>query len=560
MTRFPLQKKIALSLILLFTIVCINPIISGNLIINNNEGHNEILLKKNVCNSLITFGADIQKLSASDGKTDARFGCSVSIDDDYAIIGAVEDNENGYRSGSAYIFKLEGTIWTEQTKLLPSDGLAYQNFGVSVYIDGEYAIIGATGDDSNGLDSGSAYIFKREGTIWTEQTKLLPSDGEEDYIFGGCVSLYGDFAIIGSTGDKENGEYSGSAYIFKREGTIWTEQTKLLPSDGEQFESFGRSVAIDGDYTIIGAPGDNDNGYVAGSAYIFKRNGNLWSEQSKLLASDGEKYDYFGRSVSIDGQYVIIGAWGDESRSGSAYIFKREGEIWTQLEKMSPSDIDSGDYFGFSVSINGDYAIVGAEGDNAKAYGAGSAYIFKRNGVTWSKHAKLLAPDGEEKNWLGCSVSLNEDNVIIGALGADGNKPKSGSAYLFKNICQYQPPNIPLIKGPSKGKPGVEYTFYISTNDPNNDDIYYYIDWGDETDSNWLGPYESDKEITVSHKWDEKGNYKIRARAKDIFDCIGEWSEISISVPRSRTINNPFLKLLLENYPILYQLLKEYYS
>ena len=548
MQVFSISKKLTIGLIVLFLFLSISPIINGN-------------LEKIKNSNIINFDGSeelIQKLIASDGKSDARFGCSVSIDGDYAIIGAVEDDGNGYRSGSAYVYKREGTTWAEQTKLLASDGLPYQNFGVSVKIDGYYAIIGATGDDSNGLDSGSAYIFKRDGTTWTEQTKLLPLDGAENHIFGVSVSIDGDYAIIGATGDKENGEYSGSAYIFKRERATWIEQTKLIPSDGEQYEAFGRSVSIDGNYAIIGASGDDDNGYSAGSAYIFKRNLTTWTEQTKLLPSDGSNYQYFGCSVSIDDQYSLIGAWGDDDngyRSGSAYIFKCDGDIWTQQGKILPADGDSGDYFGFSVSIDGDYAVIGVEGDNDKAYGAGSAYVFKRDGLNWSRHVKLLAPDGGEKNWLGCSVSMDGDNAIVGALAADGNEPKSGSAYLFKNISAYQPPDIPVIQGPSKGKVGVEYTFYISTRDPNDDDVYYLISWGDDINSDWLGPFQSGEEISVSHTWAEEGTFKIRARAKDTFGCIGEWSEISITVPRNRAAKNPFLELL-ENHPVLYQLLQ----
>jgi hypothetical protein len=503
---------------------------------------------------------DIQELFASDGATGDLFGCSVSIDGDYTIIGAENDDDNGEYSGSAYIFKRDGTVWVEQSKLLPSDGESWEFFGVSVSIDGDYAVIGASHDDDNGYCSGSAYIFKRDGTVWVEQSKLLPSDGKKDLTFGCSVSIDGDYALIGAVGDDDNGNYSGSAYIFKRDGTVWVEQSKLLPSDGEDNECFGVSVSIDGDYTIIGA-GGNDNGYRSGSAYIFKRDGTVWAEQSKLLPSDGEAYEYFGMYVSINGDYALIGAWGDDDngyRSGSAYIFKCDGNIWTQQVKLLPSDGKTCGYFGSSVSLDGDYALIGADGDDDNGNNAGSVYIFKCDGVTWSRHVKLLAPDGIKGDLFGRSVAIDGDNAIIGAVGADGNESGSGSAYVYKNISEFQSPSIPLINGPISGKIRVKYTFLISAIDPYDDDVYYYIDWGDNTTNDWLGLYDSGEEIRVSHRWLKQGNFEVRVKAKNTIGAVSDWGTLTVTIPRGKSTYNLLHLMLLERFPFLKSLLNYY--
>ena len=504
-------------------------------------------------------GNDIQEIFSSDGATEDRFGCSVSIDGDYALIGVEEDDDNGYYSGSAYIFKRNGTIWTEQSKLVPSDGDEREVFGVSVSIDGNYAIIGAPHDDHNGYYSGSAYIFKRNGTVWTEQSKLLPSDAKKDQQFGCSVAIDGEYAIIGALGDKIYGEYSGSAYIFKRNGTVWTEQSKLLPLDGGQFKVFGNSVSIDGGYAIIGAPGDNESGYGSGSAYIFKRNGTVWTEQSKLVPSDGEPYKSFGlESISINGNYAIIGARGNDDngyRSGSAYIFKQDGNNWTQQVKLFPSNKGDIQYFGKYVSIDGDYAIIGAYGDIDNGKNAGSAYVFKCNGTTWSKHVKLLAPDGIKGDCFGWSVSIDGDSAIIGAMGADGNEPRSGSAYVFKNISEFQSPSIPLINGPTNGKLLIKYTFYFSAIDPDNDYIYYYIDWGDNTSNYWLGPFESGEEISASHRWFKQGNLKISIKVKNTMGVVGDWGTLTLIIPRDKAINNVYLPRFLERFSLLQRIM-----
>ena len=195
---------------------------------------------------------------------------------------------------------------TEQ-KIVAWDGAGGYRFGYSVSVSGDYAIVGA---------NGSSYIFMREEDVWAEQAKLLASDGVGGYRFGYSVSVSGDYAIVGAYCGGENGFDSGSAYIFKRDGKNWVEQQKLLASDSNTGDlsgwSFGWSVSISGDYAIVGAYCDGDNGFGSGSAYIFKRDGDSWTEQAKLLPSDGAKYNYFGNSVSISGDYIIVGGYGDD--------------------------------------------------------------------------------------------------------------------------------------------------------------------------------------------------------------------------------------------------------
>ena len=384
------------------------------------------------------------KLTASDGAANDRFGCSVSVSGDLAIVGAYLDDVNGTDSGSAYIFSpndVNCSDWDQTAKLTASDGAASDYFGYSVSINGDYAIVGAFYDDDKGNESGSAYIFLRSGTSWSQQAKLTASDGAVGDWFGDSVSISGDYAIVGANGDDVNGSNSGSAYIFKRDDTTWSQQAKLTASDGNASDWFGDSVSICGDYTIVGAPTDDVNGMVdSGSAYVFLRSGTSWSQQQKLTASDGAASDFFGKSVSISGDYAIVGAHYDDDNgadSGSAYIFKRDGTTWSQQDKLTASaDGAAGDYFGWSVSVSGDYAIVGANGDDDKGSASGSAYILKRDGTSWSEQAKLTALDGAVVDYFGYSVSISGDYAVVGAYFDDDKGGESGSAYMFgKTLC-----------------------------------------------------------------------------------------------------------------------------
>ena len=364
------------------------------------------------------------KLTALDGAAGDYLGLSVSVDGDYAIAGTpLGDNDDGQSSGSAYIFKHDVVNWGEQVKLITLDGETNDWFGASVCIDGDYAIVGAPGDDDNGMDSGAVYIFKRKGVNWVKQAKLIASDGQAEDYFGGSVSIDGDYLVVGADGCDND---TGTAYIFKRVGSNWIEQAKLTASDGEAEDYFGWSVSLSGNYAIIGASGNDSS---PGGAYIFKLDGTNWVEQAKLAASDGEAEDFFGSSVSLNGDYAIAGAHGDNNNTGSAYIFKREGENWIEQAKLTASDGEVLDWFGRGVSINGDYVVVGSSYDDY-----GSVYIFKREGAIWVEEIKLTASDGELSDYFGNSVSMDGANVIVGAYGDDDY---TGSVYIFTNEFTY---------------------------------------------------------------------------------------------------------------------------
>ena len=377
------------------------------------------------------------KLLASDGFEYDRFGRAVSISGNYAIVGAWGDDDNGSESGSAYIFETDGMGWTQKAKLTASDGDPCDYFGDCVSISDGYAIIGAFAHDANGVGSGSAYIFYRHLKyippnfvwVWEEQSELTASDAAVYDYFGYSVSISGDYAVVGAVGTDMKGDYSGSAYIFKRDGAIWSEQKKIYAFDAEPMEYFGHSVSISGDYAIVGAYKDDDNGQHSGSAYVFRRSGTNWICEDKLLASDGDPYDYFGCSVSISGDYAIVGAYKDDDNgedSGSAYLFKRDGTVWTEVGKVLALYGRHDDWFGYSVSINGDYAVVAAPEQDA-------AYVFNRYGSAWKQVFKLAASDGPG-GLFGASISISEDSAIVGASGDNDSGFWAGSAYVFK-VC-----------------------------------------------------------------------------------------------------------------------------
>jgi hypothetical protein len=214
---------------------------------------------------------ETQKIQASDKEADDRFGWSVAISGDYAIVGAYLEDTGGDAVGAAYIFKRDGTSWAEQAKIQASDKEAGDRFGRSVGISGDYAIVGASHEDTGGENAGAAYVFKRDGTSWAEQAKIQASDKQPTDEFGRSVAISGDYAIVGAYLEDTGGDKAGAAYIFKRDGTSWTQQAKIQASDKQTLDEFGFSVAISENYAIVGAHLEDTGGDNAGAAYIFER-------------------------------------------------------------------------------------------------------------------------------------------------------------------------------------------------------------------------------------------------------------------------------------------------
>ena len=490
---------------------------------------------------------EVQKLLASDGAPSDFFGWSVSVDGDTALIGTLHDVNDGVNfSGSVYVFTYNGTTWIQQAKLLASDGAVGYYFGRSISLDGDTALIGFANDEHNGHGSGSAYVFTCTGTTWTQQAKLIASDSAANDEFGYGVSLSGDTALIGAPHDGDNGYYSGSAYMFTRTGTTWTQQAKLLASDGDLEDQFGFSVSLDGNTAIIGAM--DDEPIYRGSAYVFARTGTTWTQRAKLFDSDGADYDQFGFSVSLNGDTALIGARQNVKGKSSVYVFTQTGTKWTQQTKITVSD---GNPLGWSESLDGNTALLGA--DLTAFHGA--AYMFTRIDTTWTQQAKLITSDGAKWDYFGCSVSLSGDTAIIGAYGDDGDK---GSAYVFTKEDENQPPSTPIITGPVEGKVVVATDYNFTAIDPDGYKVYYLIDWGDGTSSGWIGPYVSGDQITKSHTWSAKGTYTVIAMAKDIYGDKSDWGTLEVTMPVS--INLPFhqfIEKLFERFPHAIPILKQ---
>jgi len=378
-----------------------------------------------------------QKLFAVDGVARDYFGYAVAISGDIAVVGAFADDLDLRDAGAVYVFDRVDGDWVQQATLRPDDPVQDHYFGWSVAVDGETIVVGAPGDRWLSWDTGSAYVFTRSHDLWIQEAKLIAADAQPRAEFGSSVAISGDTVLIGTplahVFEPELMTNQGAVYAFSRSAGEWTQQAKLLASDGTRGDEFGTSVAMEGDTAVIGAPLD-DAPHASGSAYVFSRSTGVWEQQAKLRATFPVEQDFFGDSVSLSGDTVIVGApflHGMKSDTGSAYVFTKSQGVWARKAKLVPSDADLRANFGCSVAISGDTAVIGARFDDNFRYDTGSAYAFTRSSDVWTEQAKLLSSYLPEHSELGQSVALDGDTAVVGAPGLFAGALYSGSAYVY---------------------------------------------------------------------------------------------------------------------------------
>ena len=316
------------------------------------------------------------KLLPADGAASDKFAVSVAIDDNTIVVGAEEDNDTPVNAGSVYVFHLDGSNWVQQAKLLASDGDSDALFGRSMAISGETVLIGTSGHERLNQYTGSAYVFHFDGSDWVQQAKLAASDGAEADLFGITVDLDGDTAVIGAPYDDVVDRDSGSAYVFHFDGADWVEQQKIVPTDGAKLDNFGCDVAVSGNHLLVGAHKDDDNGDDSGSTYVFHFDGTSWVQQAKLPAPGAGPGESLGFSLAIDGDVAIVAAPRYGGCVGSARAYRFDGQSWGYEGMMTGSAAAAWDMFGWSVSVSGNIGVVGALRDDDHDINSGSAYVF----------------------------------------------------------------------------------------------------------------------------------------------------------------------------------------
>jgi FG-GAP repeat len=363
-----------------------------------------------------------------------NFGNSTAISGNFAIVGSVNDDIGANANqGSAFIYQFANGSWTLIQKLSDASGAIDDFFGSSVSISGNYAVVGASGDDETFLNQGSASVYQYNGTNWVFMQKITDATGALDDHFGQGVSISGNYIIIGAPDDDNGGSMDqGSASIYQYNGSAWVLMNKILDATGATDDRFGNSVSVSGNYAIVGAPEDDVINLNQGSASIYQYNGANWVLMTKNTGTTGvAANDQYGHSVSISGIYAMVGVFGFNTSRGAAIIYKYNGSSWVLVQQLSDPAGAPNDFFGISVSISGNYAIAGVSGDFIGTSLQGSSTIYTRMGAGWQKLQFVSDPNGVPFDSFGISTAI-DNNTLRFLIGAQGFSASSGKAVFGK--------------------------------------------------------------------------------------------------------------------------------
>lgn len=409
--------------------------------------------------------SQLDKVTGTQTGASSLFGISSAISGERVLVGASGQGQ----SGAGYIFERQPDgSWTEAAELKHSGSGPGDNLGRSGDISGERAILGANSKDgTTGLNQGAAYVFERQpdGT-WVETFKIEPVVPTAFDEFGWSSTIDGDYAAVGAYRNDDVATDAGKVWVFERQpDASWVQVDVLIASDASASDDFGWSLSLSGETLLVGADRQAvPSGSAIGAVYVFDRQPDgTWDETQKLVGSDSISLDYFGWSVDIDGDQAIVGAYNAESfgdpftwDEGAAYIFERIGGSWVQVERLEATDATTKDEFGYSVGISGGRAVVGAWDDDPLGNNSGSAYFFERNAAgAWIETAKLVPSDGQAGDIFGYSADMSGDVAVVAARGDDDQGSNSGSAYVFDaqplSPAAGAPTTISLAAGGSQG-------------------------------------------------------------------------------------------------------------
>lgn len=368
-------------------------------------------------------------------------GPGVAMSGDVLVGGSLGDDLPGEgNQGSATVFHRTGTTWSEGQTLTSSGGDKNDLFGYAVDVCGPVIVVGSPWDDVAGVsEQGSATVFRWNGSNWDEEQILVATGGESGDQFGVSVSVSGDVIVVGAVEDDVGGNISqGSATVFRFNGSTWDEEQTLLASGGEAFDNFGTSVCVSGNSVVVGALFDDVGGNVdAGSATVYRWNGVAWVEEQELSPVGSATSDSFGAAVSVSGDLLVASSVfaqvGGIAGAGSATVFRWDGASWVEEQTLSASAGGAYDFFGSSVEVNGLSILVGAVRDDVGGtVDQGSATLFRWDGATWIEQPLLTSNVGAYLDAFGAGVALYGDYVAVAAPGHDvGGNGSQGAVSVF---------------------------------------------------------------------------------------------------------------------------------
>ncbi len=376
------------------------------------------------CFFTFSIHAQLTNISPPDLEEGDLFGFVVDIDGDNLVFSTSGSDELAEDLGALYHYIHDGTDWQLNKKILPTTEEIPNSNGLGAWcsISGDWIAASIRGDDLIRY----VVLYKRENNQWIRHSKI--SNNVEDGIFGWQIELDGNQAIIGSINDfNEDGIRTGAAYIYDYDPVTdeWQQTVKLAPDGLELGDLFGAAVYMQDDLVAVSARNDNDNGANSGAVYIFEKDQGEWSQTSKLIADDGTPDDRFGYRIDGDGNKLIISGYGKDNETGAAYIFTNDNG-WAQETRLNSSELSEGDWFGSSVVLDGDRAIIGARNHTGEAVRSGALFVFEKEGANWIEKRMFVNPNGQIDDFFGGGLDYENERLVVTSYGFND---RTGAAY-----------------------------------------------------------------------------------------------------------------------------------
>ncbi len=382
-------------------------------------------------------------ITASDAQAEDIFGTRVATSGENILVGTPFHDASGLSSGAAYLYRPDGLGGTIETKLLASDGEQGDQFGMDVALSGDNILVGAPGYDTDVFNAGAVYLYRPDDAGGLTETKITASDGQEADTFGRYVAMSGENLLVGARYQDAAGDRAGAAYLYQPDGAGGFVETKFTASDAASNDLYGSAVAIVGDTILIGAPLHDSGGSNAGAVYLYKSDGAGGFIETKITASDAQPGDLFGFSVALSGDAFLVGAiqiQGFETSAGAVYHYQPNLMGGFTETKITSSDGQSGDQFGTSVALAVGNILVGARHHDGTGLNTGAAYLYRPDGIGGLEETKLSTNDGQAYDNFGADVALIGHKSVVSAPGHDGAAVNAGVVYVFD-------PMAPLFGG-----------------------------------------------------------------------------------------------------------------
>jgi len=380
---------------------------------------------------------DTSDLFGGGGKTNfLACGSAIDIQDDVLIGGSFKALVSGQgSSGTVTVFRHGSFWWTDEQTLFASDGQQYDSFGYAVAMSGPVIVVGAPFDDVGGnSNQGSAMVFRNNGTSWVEEQRIFAATGQPADNFGVSVAVQGDVIVVGASNDDlGTGLNQGSATVFRWNGTIWQETQTLTASSPGDNEAFGGDVELSGTTLAIGEPFAHVGGATAaGAVHVYRLNGTTYNLEQELTPAGTLDYEFFGNSISVAGDVLVAGSHGANSHTGTATIYRWNGAAWMPEQQLSQVNGMPDDFFGMSVATNGHVVVVGSMRDDIGGnMNQGSAHVFRHGPTGWVWEGSLTSSVGTADDNFGASVEFDGETVLVAAPRSWYKKPAAGAAVVF---------------------------------------------------------------------------------------------------------------------------------